>query len=96
MWAARWVRAAATASAFFERAPSRAARAAREASAPEAAIRSITASAWVRSIRPFRNARRVNSPGRACRNPAANSASSPAASAAGEPWHWISAVSSPV
>ena len=57
------------------------------ASAVSASIRSMTASAWVRSICPFKNARRVNSPGPACRNPAANRASSPAVSAAGDPWH---------
>ena len=40
--------------------------------------------------------RRVNSPGSACTAPFANSADSVSDSTAGEPWHWISAMSSPV
>jgi len=48
--------------------------AASAAASPRAEMRSITASAWVRSILPLRNARRVNSPGSAGRAPAANTA----------------------
>ena len=58
--------------------------------------KSMTASACVRSMRSFKNARLENSPASACRAPAAKSACSPARSTVGEPWHWSSAVSSPV
>ena len=50
-----------------------------------ASMRSATDSAWMRSIRPLRKARRVNSPPLACRHPAANSDASPAFSTTGEP-----------
>jgi hypothetical protein len=50
----------------------RAARRARRAS--DAAIRSATASAWARSSVPLRNARSLNSPGRAARAPSSRSA----------------------
>ena len=50
-------------------APSRAARAVLAASRPSAAMRSITASARVRSIFPLTKARRVNSPGPAGTGP---------------------------
>ena len=42
--------------------------------------------AWVRSIRPFKKARLVNSPGPACLAPLAKSACRAAESTAGEPW----------
>lgn len=42
------------------------------------------------------DARCVNSPGRACRAPAANAACSTSLSTTGEPWQWSSALSSPV
>ena len=40
----------------------------------------------VRSRRPFKKARRVNSPGPACRAPAANRAESSSRSTTGDPW----------
>jgi hypothetical protein len=60
------------------------------------AIRSATASAWERSILPFRKARRVNSPGWAMRAPLLISRRIISACMNGEPWQLISAVSSPV
>ena len=78
------------------RAPESCPAACRTAAGVSASMRSATASAWVRSSRPLRKARRVNSPGPACRTPWAKRASSPRESTAGEPWHCTSAVSSPV
>ena len=66
------------------------------ASAVSASMRSATDSAWIRSMRPLRKARCVNSPPLAWRHPAANSAARPAFSTTGEPWQCISAQSSPV
>ena len=68
----------------------------RAARGVSASMISTTASACVRSMRPFKKARLVNSPASACRAPSANSASSAARSTTGEPWHCSSAVSSPV
>ena len=50
-------------------------RAARAALSVPLPIKSTTASAWVRSSLPLRNARRENSPGSACRAPDAITAS---------------------
>ena len=66
------------------------------AAALSASMTSITASASVKSMRPFRNARFVNSPGPACLAPSLNSSPSASLSTTGEPWHCSSAVSSPV
>ena len=67
--ASTWTRIASRSSAIAstrrENSPSSARRAARAARASPAAIRSATASAWTRSRRPSRNARSLNSPGRA-------------------------------
>jgi hypothetical protein len=54
------------------RAPRRTCWAAASDRSLRALMRSITASAWLRSIRPFRNARCVNSPGAACLQPRAD------------------------
>ena len=59
-------------------------------------IRSATASACARSIRPWRNARLVNSPGRANRAPALSTASSTARVDCMPPWQLISTMSSRV
>ena len=61
-----------------------------------ASIRSITASAAVRSSLPFRNARSVNSPRRAMRAPQASTASSTRRGAMLPPCVWNSTASSPV
>ena len=61
-----------------------------------AAIRSRTASAWVRSMRPCRKARCVNSPGRASRAPASRAAAPAGSRITGDPCAAISSTSSPV
>ena len=74
----------------------------RERSAPLAAatealaMRSATASACAKSSLPFRNARSVNSPGRARRAPPAKTASSSICMTTGPPWPCNSTTSSPV
>ena len=78
------------------RPPSSWAAAFRAAAAVSASMRSMTASAWVRSSRPFKKARFVNSPGPACLAPAANRAASTSRRTTGDPWQWNSAESSPV
>src|SRR5664280_1746830 len=60
-----------------------------------APIRSATASAWLRSIRPLRNARFVNSPGSAGRHPRAPRSSSRVWAMNGLPCALISRRSSP-
>ena len=62
----------------------------------EEAIRSATASAWLRSILPFRKARWVYSPGLALRHPLAMSSCMTCWRMYDEPWHMISVASSPV
>ena len=57
---------------------------------------SITASAWVRLMRPFSSARRVNSPGAAGMAPAAISACCSPSAMALPPWTESSTTSSPV
>ena len=57
---------------------------------------SFTASAWVSPIRPFRNARWVNSPGPAARNPERASRDRSRWITGRLPWQKISAPSSPV
>ena len=59
-------------------------------------IRSLTASAWVRSMRPARNARWVNSPGSASRAPPAQHCRTRYSSSTGAPCAAISTTSSPV
>ena len=76
--------------------PSNCRTAARAARPPSAEIRAITASALLRSIRPFRNARRVNSPGSASRAPRRYRAFSTLMAAQAPPCRWISATSSRV
>ena len=51
---------------------------------------SLTASARVRSRRPLRNARWLNSPGRARRAPAASTSSSTRCTQIKPPWQWNS------
>ena len=53
-------------------------------------------SAWAKSIRPFKNARRVNSPGKAGRAPNSMAAPINRRTTAAPPWHCISARSLPV
>ena len=60
------------------------------------AMRSATASAWVRSRRPFRKARCVNSPGPASLHPAITRRRKTSAWMNLEPWIFNSTVSSPV
>ena len=60
------------------------------------AINDATASARERSIFPFRNARRVNSPGSACRQPASRMAPKTFCVTSTPPWQLISTESSPV
>ena len=64
--------------------------------AVRASIRSATASACTRSIRPFNTARRVNSPGEADRAPAATHAASTSVGTTCPPCVEISTTSSPV
>lgn len=59
-------------------------------------MRSATASAWVRSRRPFKKARCVNSPGPARRQPARTSSRTTSDWINVEPWILNSIVSSPV
>ena len=59
-------------------------------------MRSATASAWARSSLSFRNARSVNSPGRAKRAPSAQARSSSRCNTAGPPCPCNSSTSSPV
>ncbi len=61
-----------------------------------ASMRSWTASAWVRSRRPERKARWVNSPGSARRAPAAMHWRRRWSRRTGEPWEAISTMSSVV
>ena len=70
--------------------------AARAAASPRALIKSITASACVRSILPLRKARCVNSPGAAIRAPAAKTASSTERATTTPPCPLTSTTSSPV
>ena len=63
---------------------------------PCAAIKSITASAWLKSIRPFRNARRVNSPGCAKRAPEDRHSASTFCATQPPPCSWNSTTSSRV
>ena len=70
--------------------------AARRARGVLARMMSITASAWVRSMRPFKKARRENSPGSAARAPWRSANSSTLAARRIPPWQVISAISSPV
>ena len=79
-----------------DRPPSRRRIDAFAASSVRAATRSRTASASTRSSLPSRNARSVNSPGRAGRAPEPRSRSSTASTIAGLPCTEISARSSPV
>jgi hypothetical protein len=72
------------------------AEAALEASSVRAWMRSATASAWVRSIRPLRNARRVNSPGSECLAPQERIRARTCRVTTGPPWQPISTVSSRV
>ena len=85
-----------TPSAIRRRLPPSWERAFFAAAALSASMRSMTASASVRSSFPFRKAWRVNSPGPACLAPWAKRAWSPSRSTMGEPWQWNSALSSPV
>src|SRR3990170_2155043 len=71
-------------------------RAARAAPSVLAVIRSASASACVRSILPFRKARRENSPGAAGIAPRAHAAAAAHSTSTGFPCRWISATSSPV
>ncbi|MNL13843.1 hypothetical protein D3C87_1347630 [compost metagenome] len=57
---------------------------------------SAIASAWVRSRRPPRKARLVNSPGAASRAPRSSTAASRRCTTAGPAWHWSSTTSSVV
>ena len=61
--------------------------AARAAAWPLAPTKAITASAWLKSIRPFSKARRVNSPGSARRAPASNTRRSTRWAFTSPPWH---------
>src|SRR5574338_1114873 len=79
------------------RPPSASASAALRCDSVSASMRSASPSASVRSMRPLSNARRVNSPGRASRNPSTTvSAPSNASTTALPPWHCSSTTSSPV
>ena len=62
------------------------ARAVRAARVDWAATRSATPSAWVRSRRPFKKARRVNSPGSASRAPWLRQSWSTCCTAINPPW----------
>jgi len=79
-----------------DRSPRRCPRARSSPRCDRAVIISCTASAWARSRRPLRNARRVNSPGSAGRAPARRTAVRTSSRMRGPPWQWISSVSSPV
>ncbi len=68
----------------------------RAAASVEASIRSATLSAWARSRRLLRNARRVNSPGSAGRAPSSTQRASTIESTTGPPWPCSSSTSSPV
>ena len=57
---------------------------------------SATASAWQRSIFPFKKARRVNSPGWATTQPKEKQASNNSADTTTPPWQETSTTSSPV
>ena len=81
---------------LFASAPSSAVRARAAPCRPAAPMRLITASAWVRSMRPFTKARRVYSPGPAGRAPAAMQASMRLWATTGPPWQLSSTTSSPV
>src|SRR6266536_3160919 len=81
---------------FSPNRPSSCSVAERSARSVRARIKSITASAWVRSILPLRNARSVNSPGRAALAPARRQASRTFAETSVPPWQLISTKSSPV
>ena len=59
-------------------------------------MRSATASAWAKSIWPFKKARSLNSPGRASRAPAASTAFNSICITTGPPWPCSSTESSPV
>ena len=68
----------------------------RKASSVREWIRSATASACARSMRPLRKARRVNSPGSARRAPLSSTVSSTALAGSSPPWQVISTTSSRV
>ena len=70
--------------------------AARIARSVWAEMRSMIASAWVRSILPFSKARRLNSPGSAERAPHSNSRSRTRLVTSTPPWQASSTTSSPV
>ena len=59
-------------------------------------IRSITASAWLRSSLPFRKALLVNSPGSASLAPLEMTRERIFLRETMDPWHWISTTSSAV
>ena len=71
----------------FPMAPESCPAALRTHAAVSASMMSATASAAHSSMRPFKKARFVNSPGPACLAPSAKSSSSSMRSTAGEPWH---------
>ncbi|KAG1086801.1 hypothetical protein G6F40_013863 [Rhizopus arrhizus] len=85
-----------TASMRRENTPSSERRAARAARLSPAAIRSAMASAWARSSLPLRNARSLNSPGRAWRAPSAMQRATSSCNSTGLPCPCSSTTSSPV
>src|SRR5690348_1640044 len=91
----RTIRFAST-SARRENSPSSDRKAARACASERAAIRSATASAWLRSSLPFRNARSENSPARAVRAPNSHARRTSASSTTGLPCACSSSTSSPV
>src|SRR5690348_7473367 len=86
----------ASASARRENSPSSERTAARACASERAAIRSATASAWVKSSLLFKNARSENSPARAARAPSSHARRTNASSTTGLPWACSSSTSSPV
>ena len=95
-----WVRAPTSALMSFEKSPCKERAAPTTAACDWASIRSAMASAWAKSILPFRNARNENSPGSAMASPISFPNSRQRATTKfkswGPPWHCSSSTSSPV
>ena len=95
-WASTSSRRSRSAAIGPARPPASCRRAASSCAGVRASITPSTASARVRSIRPERKARRVNSPGSACRAPRARQCARTSWTRGGEPTVWISARGCPV
>ena len=100
MCASTWARVSSISSRSllmrWESLPASCSLAARKASSVREWIKSATASACARSMRPLRKARRVNSPGSASRAPFASTVSRTIFAARIPPWQVISTTSSRV